>query len=146
MYKKTIIQTSSAPHPIGPSSQAVGFGEVLFLSAQIAIDPHTGQMAHGGVEAQTRQAMLNLRAILHGAGLDFSHVLQATIQLKNMTDLKLIDPIYGEFFDENPPARTTSEVSRLPQDALVQIAMVAAVPRPLDEDLPHVAALASEQE
>lgn len=125
---KTIVQTPNAPAAIGPYSQAVGFGGMFFLSGQIALDPTTGVMLEGGVEAQTRRVMENLRAVLAGAGLDFSHVLRATIYLKNMTDFQVVNSVYGEYFDENPPARATIEVSRLPKDAVVEIDMIAASP------------------
>jgi 2-iminobutanoate/2-iminopropanoate deaminase len=98
------------------------------LSGQIALDPTTGVMLEGGVEAQTRRVMENLRAVLAGAGLDFSHVLRATIYLKNMTDFQVVNGVYAEYFDENPPARATIEVSRLPKDAVVEIDMIAASP------------------
>jgi 2-iminobutanoate/2-iminopropanoate deaminase len=125
---KTIVQTPNAPAAIGPYSQAVGFGGMFFLSGQIALDPTTGVMLEGGVEAQTRRVMENLRAVLAGAGLDFSHVLRATIYLKNMTDFQVVNGVYAEYFDENPPARATIEVSRLPKDAVVEIDMIAASP------------------
>jgi 2-iminobutanoate/2-iminopropanoate deaminase len=125
---KTIVQTPHAPAAIGPYSQAVGFGGMFFLSGQIALDPATGVMVEGGVEAQTRRVMENLRAVLAGAGLDFTHVLRATIYLKNMSDFQVVNGIYGEYFDENPPARVTVEVSRLPKDAVVEIDMIAAAP------------------
>ncbi len=125
---KTIVQTQQAPAAIGPYSQAVGFGGMFFLSGQIPMDPATGALVEGGIEAQTRRVMENLRAVLGGAGLDFSHVLRATIYLKNMSDFAAVNGVYGEYFDENPPARATIEVSRLPKDALVEIDMIAAAP------------------
>jgi len=136
MNKKTIIQTSSAPSAIGPFSQAVGFHGLYFLSGQIPIDPHTKDVVYGGIEEQTRQVMLNLRAVLLAAGLDFSHVLKTTVYLDNMRDYEVFNRIYGEYFDENPPARVTIEVSRLPKDVLVEVDAIAAAPPEPDYDSP----------
>ena len=130
MAKKTIIQTSAAPAAIGAFSQAVAYGGLLFVSGQIGVDAHTGDLVDGGVDAQTRQAMRNIRAILTASGLDLSHVLRVSIQLRNMSDYNTVNSAYGGFFDENPPARTCHEVSRLPKEALVQIEVVAAAPAP----------------
>lgn len=141
MHTKTIIQTNAAPAATGPYAQAVGYGGLLFVSAQVAIDPHTGGLLDADVAAQTRQVMLNLRAILHAAGLDLSHALRARVSLKNMSDLRAVDGAYGEFFDENPPARSVAEVNRLPEDALVSVELVAAAPQPV----PPEEALAPEE-
>lgn len=127
--KKTIVQTSQAPPAIGPFSQAVGFGEMLFLSGQTGVDPHLGHLVEGGVASQMRQVMKNIRAILIASGLDLEHIVSATVYLKNMADYRSINTVYGEFFDHNPPARTVVEVSRLPDDALVSVDAIAAVPR-----------------
>jgi 2-iminobutanoate/2-iminopropanoate deaminase len=125
---KTIVQTPHAPAAIGPYSQAVGFHGLFFVSGQIAMDPATGELVSGGVEAQTKQVMENLKAVLAGAGLDLAHVLKTTIYLKNMADFQVVNAIYGGYFDENPPARATIEVSRLPKDALVEVDAIAAAP------------------
>ena len=149
MSSKTIIQTTRAPAAIGPFSQAVGYGGLFFLSGQIALDPHTGEMAHGGIEAQTRQVMDNLGAVLEAAGLDFSHVLRATIYLKNMSDFSHVNDIYAGYFDENPPARATVEVSRLPKDALIEIDAIAAAPpapAPVEAPAPAAEDVPSEEE
>ena len=128
MSKKYIVDANTAPRAIGPFSQAVGFQGLLFLSGQRAIDPNTGDLVGGGVEAQTRQAMDNLTAVLAAAGLDRSHVLKATIYLRNMNDYALVDDVYGGYFDHAPPARTVVEVSRLRRDVLVEIEAIAAAP------------------
>lgn len=128
MHKKTIIQTSKAPANIGPYSQAVGYAGLFFLSGQIAIDPETNTMIMGGVEVQTRRVMENIQALLDASGLDFSHVLKATIFLKNMSDYHTINEIYSEYFESHAPARSAIEVSRLPKDALVEIEIIAAAP------------------
>ena len=133
MTTKVIVQTDKAPQAIGPYSQAVGYNGLLFLSGQIAIDPETGDIVDGGVEAQTARVMANLSAVLDARGLDFSHVIRTTIYLKNMSDFDKVNDIYGRFFDQNPPARATVEVSRLPKDVLVEIDMIAAVPEPKEQ-------------
>lgn len=126
---KVIIDTPSAPSAIGPYSQAVIYGGLLFSSGQIALDPASGELIEGGVERQTRQVMENLKEVLAAAGLSFRHVLRTGIYLKNMSDFAVVNEIYGAFFDENPPARSTVEVSRLPKDVLVEIDMIAAAPQ-----------------
>jgi 2-iminobutanoate/2-iminopropanoate deaminase len=132
--KKVIVETDKAPGAIGPYSQAVGYNGLLFLSGQIAIDPETGEVIDGGVEAQTARVMANLSAVLDARGLDFSHVIRTTIYLKNMTDFNKVNDIYGRFFDQNPPARACVEVSRLPKDVVVEIDMIAAVPEPKNDE------------
>lgn len=133
MTTKVIVQTDKAPKAIGPYSQAVGYNGLLFCSGQIAIDPETDKIVDGGVEAQTARVMANLSAVLDARGLDFSHVIRTTIYLKNMSDFDKVNDIYGRFFDANPPARATVEVSRLPKDVLVEIDMIAAVPEPKEQ-------------
>ncbi|RDV39735.1 RidA family protein [Bradymonadaceae bacterium TMQ3] len=128
MSEKIIVRTENAPQAIGPYSQAVGYNGLYFVSGQIALDPATGELVEGGVEIQTRQVMANLEAVLAAAGLNFTHVLRATIFLKNMQDFQKVNAIYGAFFDENPPARACVEVSRLPKDVLVEIDVIAASP------------------
>jgi 2-iminobutanoate/2-iminopropanoate deaminase len=134
MSTKVIVETDKAPKAIGPYSQAVGYNGLLFLSGQIAIDPETGELVDGEVEAQTARVMANLSAVLGASGLDFSHVIRSTIYLADMEHFENVNEIYGRFFDENPPARATVEVSRLPKDVLVEIDMIAAAPEPKDED------------
>jgi|SRR5690554_25177 len=130
MDSKVIVATDKAPKAIGPYSQAVGYNGLLFCSGQIPIDPSSGEVIEGGIEAQTARVMGNLAAVLDARGLDFSHALRTTIYLKNMTDYAKVNAIYGRFFDRNPPARVAVEVSRLPKDVLVEIDMIAAVPEP----------------
>lgn len=144
--KKTIVQTSQAPPAIGPFSQAVGFGGMLFLSGQTGVDPHLGHLVEGGVASQMRQVMKNIRAVLLASGLDLEHIVSASVYLKNMSDYRSINTVYGEFFDNNPPARTVVEVSRLPEDALVAVDAIAAVPQaptPVTPDAAVVAAAAA---
>lgn len=125
------IHTNKAPAAIGPYSQAIRVGKMLFTSGQVALDPQTGAMSTGNVEEQTRQVLSNLRAILHAAGLDFNNVVKTTVFLKNMAEFPVVNTIYGEAFAaENtvPPARSTVEVARLPREALVEIEAIAVFP------------------
>lgn len=130
--KKFIIDTNQAPRAIGPYSQAVSYNGMLFVSGQIPVDPNSGEVNMGGIEAQTRQAMNNLQAVLMAAGLDFSHVLKTTVFLRNMNDYKLMNDVYALYFDYSPPARACIEVSRLPKDVLVEIECIAAAPTDYD--------------
>lgn len=134
MSTKVIVETDKAPKAIGPYSQAVGYNGLLFLSGQIAIDPETGELVDGEIEAQTARVMANLSAVLGASGLDFSHVIRSTIYLADMDDFEKVNEIYGRFFDENPPARATVEVSRLPKDVQVEVGMIAAAPEPKTDD------------
>jgi 2-iminobutanoate/2-iminopropanoate deaminase len=126
--EKVIVETQAAPSAIGPYSQAVGYNGMLFLSGQIAIDPETEEMVEGGIEAQIAQVMSNLSSVLEAAGVNFSHVIRTTIYVDDMADFETVNEIYGRFFDTNPPARATVEVSTLPKEALVEIDMIAARP------------------
>lgn len=122
---KKIVQTSGAPAPIGPYSQAVKFGNLLMVSGQVAINPATGQFEAGDVRTQTRLVMENLQAILKAENLSFADVLKCSIFIKDMNDFPLINEVYGGYFPKDPPARETVEVARLPKDALVEISLVA---------------------
>lgn len=128
MHRKFIVDTGKAPRAMGPFSQAVGYGSLLFVSGQIAVDSHTGKLHPGGIESQTRLVMDNLQGVLMGAGLDLSHVLKTTVYLRNLNDLEIFGDVYNLYFDHGAPARTIVEVSRLPQDALVQVDAVCAAP------------------
>ncbi|HVC90031.1 MAG TPA: RidA family protein [Acidobacteriaceae bacterium] len=126
---KTAIETAEAPAAIGPYSQAIRIGDLVFTSGQIALDPMTGQLVGGGIEAQTRRVLENLEAVLAAAGLDFSSVVKTTVFLKDMNHFPAMNAIYGEYFQAKgiaPPARSTVEVSRLPKDALVEIDAIAS--------------------
>ena len=122
---KEVILSGLAPAPIGPYSQAIACGGMVFLSGQIPLDPVTGNMITGSIEAETKQVMENLGQILEAAGLDFSHVVKCTIFLRNMGDFPLVNQVYAAYFPTNPPARETVEVSRLPKDAQVEISCIA---------------------
>ena len=124
--KKEIL-TKEAPAPIGPYSQAIDAGSFVFCSGQIPLDPNTGEIIGAGdVEAQTRQVMKNITAVLKQAGADFNKVVKTTIFLKNMGDFPKVNSIYGEFFQAPYPARSTVEVARLPKDVLVEIEVIIA--------------------
>jgi 2-iminobutanoate/2-iminopropanoate deaminase len=125
---KYIVTTERAPGAIGPYSQAVGFGNLLFLSGQISIDPDTGEIVGDDAAEQTKQVMKNLHAVLDAANCTFENVVKATIYLANMNDFAAVNEVYSESFPENPPARATVEVSRLPKNVQVEIDMIAAFP------------------
>ncbi len=125
--EKKIIRTNNAPAPIGPYNQAVQFGNMLFVSGQIAIDPANGELYTGSdIQAETKLVMENLKAILTEAGMDFSNVLKSTIFLMDMGQFTLVNEVYGSYFTENPPARETVQVAGLPKGVKVEISVVAA--------------------
>lgn len=122
---KTIINTEKAPAPIGPYSQAVIIGETLYASGQIAIDASTGDMIISDITSETHQVMKNMGFILEAAGMNYSNVVKCGIFVNDMNDFATINAAYGEYFKENPPARETVEVSRLPKDVNVEISCIA---------------------
>ncbi|MDN5347920.1 MAG: 2-iminobutanoate/2-iminopropanoate deaminase [Clostridia bacterium] len=124
---KSAISTAKAPAAIGPYSQAIRYGDLVFTSGQIPIDPASGTVVAGGIEAQTRQVMRNLEEVLLAAGASLTTVLKTTVFIKNMDDFGKVNEIYAEFFNSDPPARSCVEVARLPKDVLVEIEAVAYV-------------------
>jgi 2-iminobutanoate/2-iminopropanoate deaminase len=114
-----------APAAIGPYSQAIKSGNLLFLSGQIPLDPATGQIVSGGIEAQTRQVFANIDAILAAAGASFDAVVSATVYVADMNDFAKVNEIYATYFSAPAPARATVQVARLPKDSLVEIQVVA---------------------
>ena len=122
---KEVIYSANAPDPIGPYSQAIKAGNMLFISGQIAIQKLTGQMITGNITDETAQVMANLSDILKSAGMDFSHVVKCTIFLKDMNNFPQMNEVYGQYFMAQPPARETVEVSRLPKDVNVEISCIA---------------------
>ena len=127
---RTVIATNEAPRAIGPYSQGVRAGNLLFTSGQIALHPETQQVVSGGIAEQTAQVFANLKAILEAGGSSFAQVLKATVFLKNFDDFAAMNAVYAEHLasaGSQPPARTTVEVSRLPKDVLVEIDLVALV-------------------
>ena len=128
---KTMISTTQAPRAIGPYSQAVRVGDLLFTSGQVALDPATGALVAGGIREQTKRVLDNLAAVLEEADLDMANVVKTTVYLKNMADFAAMNEIYAQYFAPEgvvPPARSTVEVARLPKDALVEIDVIAAQP------------------
>ena len=122
---KTVIYSPGAPDPIGPYSQAIQSGNMVFISGQIAIQKTTGNLMTGNITDETNQVMQNLREILKAAGMDFTHVVKSTIFLKDMGNFPLVNEVYGKHFTTNPPARETVEVSRLPKDVNIEISCIA---------------------
>ena len=123
---KRIIQTEKAPAPIGPYNQAVLAGETLYVSGQIPMDPVTNELVSGDIKKETLQVMKNLEAVLKAAGLDFSHVVKASIFVKDMNQFSQINEVYGSFFNpDSAPARETVEVANLPKFVNVEISMIA---------------------
>ena len=122
---KTALLTSKAPQPIGPYSQAIQVGNLIFCSGQIALDPQTGQLVAGGVQDHARRVLENLKAVLEAGGAKLEHVVKTTIFLKSMGDFALVNEIYASYFGKTAPARTTVEVSELPKGSLVEIEAVA---------------------
>jgi len=127
---RIVIATNEAPKAIGPYSQAVRVGSLLFTSGQIALHPETQQMIAGGIAEQTAQVFANLKAILEAGGSSFAQVVKATVFLKNFDDFAAMNAVYAEHLAAGgnpPPARTTVEVSRLPKEALIEVELVALV-------------------
>ncbi len=123
---KKVIQTNQAPAAIGPYSQAIDIGPLVFCSGQIPLDPVTGQVLSGDVKAQTELVMKNIEAVLAAAGLNFKDVIKSTIFLTNMADFQTVNEVYGRFFPEQPPARSTVAVAGLPRGVNVEIEVLAA--------------------
>lgn len=125
LNERKVIATDGAPAAIGPYSQAIQVGNVLYLAGQIGIDPATGQIVDGGVEAETRRAMENLAAVLEAAGFSMDNVVQAQVFLADLNDYTAMNEVYGSYFSDQPPGRAAVQVARLPRDARVEIMMTA---------------------
>ena len=123
---KEIVFSKNAPAPIGPYSQGVRVGNVLYVSGQIAMDPETGEIKNANVMEETHAVMRNLDAVLAAANFSFIDVVKCTIFIRNMDDFKAVNEVYGQYFQSSPPARETVEVSRLPKDVNVEISCIAA--------------------
>ncbi len=124
---KEIIATDQAPRAIGPYSQAVRAGNVIFASGQIPIDPATGEFVAGGVAEQTEQVMRNITAVLEAAGSGLNQIVKTTVFLADMNDFTAMNEVYARFFPETPPARATIQAARLPRDAKVEIEAIAVL-------------------
>ena len=123
--KKREVKTDRAPNPVGPYSQAVIAGDFVFCSGQIALNQSTGAMVDGDIESETMQVMENLKAVLESAGSSLDSVVKTTIFLGDMDDFARVNEVYGRYFGEIPPARSTVEVARLPKGANVEIECIA---------------------
>ncbi len=126
MQELTKISTPNAPNAIGPYSQAVRVGDLLFCSGQIPLDPKTMEVVTGDIKVQTECVMKNVEGLLKGAGLGFDRVIKATCFLKNMGDFASFNEVYGKYLGTQKPARSTVEVARLPKDVLVEVEVIAA--------------------
>ena len=122
---KEVITAPNAPKAMGPYSPAVRVNGMVFVSGQIPLDPATGDLVSGSIQAQTERVLENLKAVLEGAGLTLDHVVKTSVFLKNMADFAQMNDIYGKYFSSNPPARTTVEVARLPRDVQVEMDVIA---------------------
>jgi 2-iminobutanoate/2-iminopropanoate deaminase len=120
------VATESAPRAIGPYSQAIRAGSLLFISGQIPLDPATGTLVQGDIAAQTHRVFANLKAILEAAGASFDHVVRATVYLADMNDFTTVNEVYGTYFSSPAPARATVQAARLPKDARIEIDLIAS--------------------
>ena len=124
---KDIVATDRAPRAIGPYSQAVRAGDLVFASGQIPIDPATGEFVAGGVAEQTEQVLRNLTAVFEAAGVGMNQIVKTTVFLADMDDFTAMNEVYGRFFGVEPPARATVQAARLPRDARVEIEAIAVI-------------------
>ena len=125
--EKDVIYSDKAPAAVGPYSQAIKWGNMLFLSGQIPLDPQSGKVVDGGIKAQTRRVLENLREVLAAGGTGFDNVVKTTCFLNDMNDFTEFNAVYQEFFKEKPPARSCCAVDRLPKDVLVEIEAIAVI-------------------
>ena len=124
---KEILSTKNAPAAIGPYSQAVKIGNLLFSSGQIPLDPNTGELINSDVQAATVRVLENIKGILEAAGTNFENVIKTVVFLKDMEDFGVVNEIYAKYFTEKQPARSCVQVAKLPKDALVEIEVIAVV-------------------
>jgi len=125
---KQVVSTDKAPKAVGPYSQAISTGPMVFVSGQIPFDPATGMAVTGDIKAQTKRVLTNVKEVLTAAGSSLKEVVKVTVFLTDMNDFADMNQVYAEFFGENPPARICVEVSRLPKDVNVEIDAIALVP------------------
>jgi 2-iminobutanoate/2-iminopropanoate deaminase len=126
--KKKVLTSAGAALPIGPYSQAIQFGNLIFVAGEKGIDPRTGQMAPGGIQAETRQALENIQAILAEAGATLDDAVASTVHMTDLREFGAMNQVYAEYFRKDPPGRTTVEVSGLPAGARIEITVIAAAP------------------
>ena len=127
-WKKEAFKSENAPQPIGPYSAGIKTGNYVFTSGQIGINPTTGNIVQGGIEAETRQVLKNIAALLEAAGTGLDQVVKTTVFLQNMSDFAAMNAVYAEYFTAEPPARSTVAVAGLPKGALVEIETVTLLP------------------
>ena len=127
---KKIIFTDKAPKAIGPYSQAIRTELMVFTAGQVGLDPATGELVQGGIEAETRQVLTNLKHVLEASDSGLNYVVKTTVFLKDMNDFAKMNAVYGEFFSQNPPARSTIAAAALPKNALVEIEVIALLKSP----------------
>ncbi|MFQ5593022.1 MAG: RidA family protein [Anaerolineae bacterium] len=125
--EREVIRTEGAPAPVGPYSQAIRVDNSIFTAGQIGLDPTTGKLVDGDIQAQTRQVLQNLSAVLEAAGTSLDKVVKTTVFLSDLNDFGAMNEVYAEFFTDHPPARSAVQVARLPLDALIEIEAVAIV-------------------
>jgi 2-iminobutanoate/2-iminopropanoate deaminase len=121
---RSLIETPNAPRAIGPYSQAVRYGDLLFVSGMLGMDPKSGEFAGPAIEKQAIQVLENLKAVIGAAGMSLQNVLKSTVFLKDMNDFAKFNEIYGRYFKDAPPARETVQVARLPRDAAIEISVI----------------------
>jgi len=126
--KKTTIQSNKAPKALGPYSVAVSTGQMVFTAGQLGLDPETGNLVEGGIQAQTRQALTNIKNVLEAAGSGLEYVVKTTVFLKDMGEFAQMNAVYGEFFTQDFPARSAVQVAALPKDGAVEIETIALLP------------------
>jgi 2-iminobutanoate/2-iminopropanoate deaminase len=127
VYMKKVITTQKAPKAIGPYSLAIQTGQLVYTSGQIGLDPETGELVSGGIDAETRQVLTNLRNVLEASGSSLGDVIKTTVFLRDMADFAKMNGIYAEFFNQNPPARSTVAVAGLPKGGSIEIEVVATL-------------------
>ena len=127
MTAKKIISTDTAPRAVGPYSQAVAAGNLLFVSGQLPLHPQSGEIVGNDITAQTRQSIENIRAVLSAAGVSLADVVKTTVFLQNMGDFARMNEVYQQYFGDSSPARSTVEVAKLPKNALVEIESIAVI-------------------
>lgn len=135
MSEKTIINITLAPQPVGPYSQGVKFGDIIFLSGQLPVDPKTNKIISEDVSNQTKQCFENIKSILEPAGSSLFNILKTTVFLTNMDDFAAMNTVYAQYFPHEPPARSCVQVAKLPLNAKVEIETIAYLPKPQDTGL-----------
>jgi 2-iminobutanoate/2-iminopropanoate deaminase len=125
--EKKIVKSDKAPQPIGPYSQGVKAGHLIFVSGQLGLIPNSGSMVEGGIKEQTRQVLTNIQGILESAQCGLRDIVKTTVFLKEINDFASFNEVYAEFFNQEPPARSTIQVAGLPKDGLVEIEVVALI-------------------